>query len=280
MAIDYLNSASINRPKKSHVTVDMVRQHVLDGIPVYLSGEAIPDHMIQFNIWSAEDQVEKDSDLLIGPRDIHCIQDQSEPVFKDGIDDFRIIKNALDKPRNWFAGDRRGAIKLPLGPAKIVKSVSIALPYSTNARFAIRLDSVRLEKQLMRFMPARYGYMFQGTSGPWGPWSIFDSSAVPGGIEVIYQAGLSERQIQQDWMEIPAMVVTLAALRTLLATQARLGGGIQRESITQDNLVNMVELADRSHGGPLAGEIAGLARQYNEMLRALNAKKMFFGWLG
>lgn len=267
------------RPLKSGLTVEQLREEVLDGIPVYNGAKGIAERLIQRALASAEDKVEKDTDILLSPRTVHCIQDQSDPVFEEGQDDdFRIVKPPLDKPANWFAGNRFGALRLPIGPARRLHSLTL-VPFGVNAR---RLpvpvppdprSPVRLERNTVRFVPNVIGGLMAINSVV-GAHALNDKLTIPGGVEVVYEAGLSARQLAHDGQTLITMVVLAAQIEVLTEVQARLGGGVQKEKLVQDGMGNEVELAKREGGGPLGGEIAAARRLYEWHLRSVRAGKL------
>jgi hypothetical protein len=283
---------SSNRPIKSGLTVKDLREEVLDGIPIFNGGKGILPRTMERALASAEDEVEKDIDMLFGKRTVYCIQDQSQPEFAEGVkDDYRIIRPALDKPRNWFAGDRHGAIRLPLGPAKKVLSVHLTYPFGASQRFPVDSRSFRLERNSIRFVPMQYGGISGATAGLIFPGQFtYSNQSIPGGVEVIYETGLNRREMDQDWQEIPSMVLMLAAAKVLALTQPRIGGTgadgsagsgpVIKETQTTDNITNSIEFADRSKLGAYGGEITTLMNQYKSSMGRVNSRKITFGWLG
>jgi hypothetical protein len=290
---------ALNRPIKSGLTVQDLKEEVLDGIPIYNGAKGILPRTMERALASAEDEVEKDIDMVFGKRTIYCIQDQSQPEFPDGApDDHRIIRPPLDKPKNWFAGDRHGAIRLPLAPAKKIISVHLVYPYGVNQRFPLNTNSFALEKNCLRFKFLYYnnggaGYptaampnAFFGGSGN----ASYANTSIPGGVEVVYEAGLTQREIENEWQEIPSMVLMLAAAKVLALVQARVGGTgadggggsgpVIKETQTTDNITDSIEFADRSKLGAYGGEITTLMNQYKASMARVNSRKITFGWLG
>lgn len=262
---------------RSGVQITDVKGMLL-GIPGlrYLNGQqAIPDSVIYQNVLAAEDKVGLDLDLLIGVREIRCINDQTEPT--DPLDD-SIIMPAFDKPRNWFQGDRWGALKLPYGPAKAVISVT-AKPYGYFSPMVIQIpkDRFRLEKGLLQFVPGGvlgtvlpYNASLSGTFA-YGYNQFADGSMLPGGLEVVYTAGLSPRDLKRH-----PLILTLVQLQALILTitfyQPWIGGGAQKETAASDGQNNSVELARRDRAGVLGGELAALLASYNALLRSIRAE--------
>lgn len=281
-----------NRPVKSGLTVKELKEEVLDGIPLYNGAKGILPKTMERALASAEDEVEKDIDMLFGKRTVYCIQDQSQPEFPEGVqDDFRVIRPALDKPRNWFAGDRHGAIRLPVAPARKIISVHLLYPFGASQRFPVNSTSFRLERNSIRFVPMQYGGISGSTAGLIFPGQFtYSNQSIPGGVEVVYEAGLTPREIAMDWQEIPSMVLMLAAAKVLALMQPKVGGTsadgsggsgpVIKESQTTDNITDSIEFADRSKLGAYGGEITTLMNQYKASMARVNSRKITFGWLG
>lgn len=175
------------------VSVAEVREAVLSGIPLLYTaqGLGVPDLLIAGNIAAAQNKVGLDLDTLIGPREVRCIADQSDP--EDPSDD-AIIMPPLDKPRNWFAGDRWGSLKLPVLPAKKVLSVTIK-PYGYSAiPIAIPVNRVRLDNGSLRFVPGPLGFLLPFSSIV-PIQQLEDGNMLPGALEIVYLAGLTARDL-------------------------------------------------------------------------------------
>jgi hypothetical protein len=260
---------------RSGVTAGEI-QGMLAGIPNlrFLNGqEAVTLAIIYQNVLAAEDKVGLDLDILIGVREIRCINDQTEPT--DEMDDSIIIP-AFDKPRNWFAGDRWGALKLPYLPAKSVISVT-AHPYGyyVGNLISIPLDRIRLEKGLLQFVPGPLGTILPtnyalSVSYGFGYGQFQDGQMLPGGLEVVYTAGLSPRDLKRHPI-IKTLIQLEALILTITFYQGWIGGGAQKETAGSDGQTNTVELARRDHLGVLGGEISAMKSSYNELLRSVRA---------
>lgn len=253
------------------VRVQEVREYVLDGLPVLRGGHEIPAALIMQSIDAAEDKVEKDLDILIWERDVHCVSDQDDSDLDDS--DTRVLLGALDKPRNWFAGDRFGVLRLPRAPAKRLIRVTL-LPYGPLARpLELPIDDPRyaqprLDRNKVRFVPGRMGIVLPMPQSIMA-FFVRDGFVIPNGIEIVYRAGLSRRQLRQQAPMIRLMVIYQAAILTLGLVQGRMMGGAQKESVASDNLQNSVETAKRDQLGPLGGEIKALKATYNELKEAV-----------
>ena len=160
----------------------------LDGVPTYnLDGQRIPDLLIQEFISTAENKVGLDLDVLIGVRTVKCTPAQGDP---DDEDDDAIYHRALDKPRNWFAGDRAGIINLPYRPVIDIQRLTLH-PYGFGARtIDLPLDRLRVTTRGFSLVPGSNGLLFPPGTTIWGGLSLLDGNRVPGGIEVEYRAGL------------------------------------------------------------------------------------------
>lgn len=260
------------------VSVAEVRETVLSGIPLLYTqqGLGVSDALIQGNIAAAQNKVGLDLDVLIGPHEIRCITDQSDP--EDPLDD-AIIMPPLDKPKNWFAGDRWGALKLPVLPAKKILVVTIK-PYGWNTRpIPIPVDRIRLENGLLRFVPGPLGYLLP-FSGAVPIMQLNDGSTLPGALEVIYTAGLTARDLANKPI-IKTLIMLEAAILTLTMVQGRIGGGIAEESVGFDGLSNSVRLGRIDILGPLGGLIKAYKANYEELLRSAQSDMTFrLIWLG
>lgn len=265
------------------VAVEEIRAFVLNGLPVVVGGLDVPSALIMQAIDAAENQVELDLDMLIWERDVHCISDQDDSEIP--LDDTRIILGALDKPRNWFAGDRFGDIRLPKAPAKKLLRVTV-LPYGPlSYKFDLPLEDPRyaqprLDKNKLRLVPGRTGMVL-----PFGQslasYFIRDGWVIPNGLEVVYRAGLSQRQLHQQFPAIRFLVMTQAAILALGMVQGRMMGGAQREMVGSDNLQNSVETAKRDALGPLGGELKMLRANYNALLNSVRSDaNLSWVWLG
>jgi hypothetical protein len=226
--------------------------------------------------------VEKDLDILIKPRMIYCVQDQTFlPPEPDGI-----VLPPLDIPRNWFAGDRQGAVKLPKGFPREIKKITLQPygPYTSPLNIPVSgtNKAIRLERNLLRFVPNRFGVLglsmpwsatvWRGTPGNFGP----AGTNVPGGIEVVYEAGLTKNQIENDYYPILDMVMLAAQIGVLTQVQARIGNGAQREKLGQDGLINEIDYPKREGFGPLGGELKQMEKQYQALLHSMRAGQLSF----
>jgi len=272
------------------VTVETLRG-MLAGIPalVHLRDTGmliIEDLLIEDNIRAAEVAVGTELDVMLGVHEIRCQHDLSDEDIPDGV----IIKPALTKPRNWFEQDRWGKVTLPVLPVKEILSVTLYPSGWSNVRFPLRLDLVRVTKDgfSVASVPMAIGgviggLLHQGVTGnPLTLLSATDGRAMPGGLEVHYRGGLSQREIDQ-YPLIRTLVQLQALILLLTFYQSFLGGGAQKEAAGVDGMTNSVELARRDVLGPLGGEIKALTASYN---RLLQTAKMKFGaniattWMG
>ncbi len=234
----------------------------------------IEDDIILENILAAEDMLGTQLDLPLAVKEVRCIHEQRDPE-EPGV----IVKPAIDKPRNWFEQDRWGAIGLPVLPVREILSVRVYPSGWSSASYEVPLDRIRPDRK--GFQIASWGLAIGGITGyawsggsvgaPLGLMLTNDGRSMPGGIEVIYRAGLSAYQIEQT-----PLLKTLTRLQALILTltfyQAFLGGGAQKEMGGSDGQTNSVELAQRHYGGPLAGEILNLRKSYNELLSVARVK--------
>lgn|GEM_PF-5339012 len=264
-------------PSRVGITVEDVRSVVLEGLPLFdRQGQPVSSAFIQLAIDAAEEKVSLDLDVLIGVREVRCIHDQTDP---DDDDDDAIILPPFQKPRNWFAGDRWGDLPLPKLPAKRVKRVTL-FPYGfTTTPIEVPVQGpnsrARLNRKSVQFVPGMYGMLFPPTSAGLLPAMQFaDGQSIPGAIEVVYDAGLSARDLRQMPL-LKMMILHMAGIMTLGLVQIRIGNGLQKEAGSLDGMMNAVELAKRDSAGPLGGEIRRLEKTYQELLRSLQATQTF-----
>lgn len=254
------------------VSVAEVREAVLSGIPLLYTqqGLGVTDALIADNIAAAQNKVGLDLDTLIGPREVRCIADQSDP--EDPSDD-AIIMPPLDKPRNWFAGDRWGSLKLPVLPAKKILSVTIK-PYGWNASpIEIPANRVRLDNGNLRFVPGPMGYLLPFSYAV-PAMQLNDGSMLPGALEIVYVAGLTARDLLNKPI-IKTLIMLEAAILTLTMVQGRIGGGIAEESVGFDGLTNSVKLGRIDLLGPLGGLLKAYKASYAELLRSAQSELSF-----
>lgn len=251
-----------------------LKQQILDGLPMYnYMGMSIPLITVEGALRSAEDRVERDLDILISKRTVWCKSDAVEP---EDIEDNTIILKSLTKPVNWFQGHRQGALSLPKAPVKKILSVHIRTFGPYNAPFEIPLDRVRLESpNMLYFVPGVMGTIFP-LSSYLGSYLVADGTRIPAGVEVKYEAGLSKREICNDYYPIITMVKVLAQIEVLTFMQILLGQGTQKEQVIQDGLGNTVEYASRSSMGPLGGEIKALNKLYDDLKNTMRSQ--FISW--
>lgn len=262
------------------VTVEDLRG-MLAGIPalVHIRNTGmlvIEDELILSNIKAAEVAVGTELDILLGVHEIRCQHSLND----EGVPEDVIIKPAISKPRSWFEQDRWGVVSLPVGPVKEILSVTIYPSGWSQVRFPLNMNYIRPDKRSFSIASGALavggvvgGLLYQGTGAPLAMLSVTDGRAMPGGIEVTYRAGLSEREIAQDPML--ATLVKLQALILLLTFyQAFLGGGAQKEQAGVDGMTNTVELARRDVLGPLGGELKALGASFNKLM---NVAKMKYG---
>jgi hypothetical protein len=254
------------------ITVDRIREECVDGIPLFAAGKGVSDDIIQRAIFSAEDRVERDLDILIRVRRVYCIQNQMfDPPDQDAV-----ILPPLDKPSNWFAGHRRGAIRLPRNNVKQIEKITLK-PFGMFSReidIPIRDNRVRLERNTVRFVPGPYAQ-----EAYLAGWMMQDGINVPGGIEIIFTAGLTKREIEQDWYPVLSMVTIGAQMEIYTGLQPRIGAGLQEERLVQDALSNDIKYADKRDGGALGGELKRLELQYNRYRDTLRAGKLSFVYI-
>ncbi len=268
------------RASKTGITVDMVRSGVLDGIPAYTKyAGQIPADLIQLAINTAEDMVERETDVYFSIRKVYCVQDQLfEPPEVSGV-----VMPPLDKPANWFAGQRSGAITLPKLKAKKVYSLKL-LPFGQYVvPIVIPQTRIRLQRQLLQLTTGAYqggtdAAAYGGLGFGAGFYAV-DGMRIPAGLEIIYDAGLTKRELENDFSGLFSLVLMSAAITVLVLTQARIGGGTQKEALGQDSLTNTVEYAQRNVGGPLGGEIKQLAMSYQHILSVFNSYKLNYIYL-
>jgi hypothetical protein len=259
------------RPSRTGVTVKMMREEYLDGLPVYAGPAGIPTSLIERSILAAESRVEKQTDIILSPATVYCRKDQTRPTPAEG--ERIIMRPALTKPANWFSGNRFGALKLPVRPLNKIKKVRL-LPYGPMA-LPFELEDgkyvqFRPVDNFLRFLPGVTGMLF-GIDAAIFTQPPYNVMQIPGGIEVEAEAGLSKELLEDEFDILISMTMLAAASLILTAVQARMGGGVQKEQLVQDGLSNTVEYARRDKGGPLAGEIATFEAQYDELLSAVTA---------
>ena len=250
------------------VTAEEVWLTVLDGVPTYnLQGQRLPDAVVEGFIAAAENQVELDLDVLLRVRTIKCTNDQGDP---DDEDDDAIYTPALDKPRNWFAGDRAGIIILPYHHVVDVQRVTLRPAGFGVQAFDIPVDRLRLTSKGFSLVPGVNGYLFpQGAASLANFWMLQDGRRIPGGLEIEYRAGLGKRGLKQ-YPAIKTLILLQAAILSLGAANVKLGGGVQQEQVRSDGLDNQVTL-QRNPLGPLGGALANLKSSYAAILRSLQS---------
>lgn len=259
------------------VTVESVRG-MLAGIPslTFLrSGPhaglfVVEDEMIGEMILTAESMIGAELDLLLGLHEVRCVQDH-DPA--EELPPRVLLKPALDKPRNWFEGDRWGSVDLPALPVRAVKRVTVYPSGWSAGSFEVPLGRVRAHRKGFKVASSALAMgntagwlMSQGqVSAPLAMAWASDGRAMPGGIEVIYTAGMTEREIA-DFPVLKTMARTQALILLLSFYQAFLGGGVQKEAAGVDGMSNAVETARRDVLGPLGGEIKALKATYEYLL--------------
>jgi hypothetical protein len=278
----------MSRIRKTSLNVQVLRAELMSGLP--LSIGAVTDQQINRWLNAAEDQVERDLDMFISPRTVYCVHDQyatpesNTPYY---------ISGPLDKPRNWFAGNRHGALKLPRGMGKKITSIKFLPTTGLVVPLIINLNDenmnnpfrriIRLKNSFVRFVDNWWrpmsGPMFNGYSGLGGwffPFSQYDNMSIPGGIEIVYEAGLTPYQLENDFAGIEAMVLIQAQIAMLISLQYRTGRGAQAETLVEDALQNKLEYAKRDGFGPYGGEIKALKDRYKDLLAAFRTE---FNWI-
>lgn len=137
------------------ITAEEVWITVLDGVPTYnLQGQRLPDVVIDTMIETAEAWVESKLDILIGLREVHCVEDQGDP--NDDSTDI-IVRTPLDKPRNWFQGDRSGIVKLPYRPAQRILSLRVKMAGFGMRSVDIPVDRIRMTEDSIQLVPGPNG---------------------------------------------------------------------------------------------------------------------------
>lgn len=275
--LDQLNEEAKTYVSGVGLTVYHIKDGILDGLPLTQNGIDVPLWLIRDAIDTAESKVESDCDMFIWERDVHCVAELDDSELT--VDDDRAIYPPLDKPKNWFAGERWGMIQLPRGPAKKLHRVTV-LPYGFLAHpIDIPVDAeserqgisrARLDRNKVRFVPGRNGLLF-GQRISQMIYTMRDDTTIPNGMEIVYRAGLSERELRLEGAKFRTLVMLQAGIQALAMLQARLAGGIQKETLGTDGLQNTVEIAKRDQLGPLGGEIKGLKANYNDLLRSVMA---------
>lgn len=250
------------------LTAADVWQVALDGVPTFnLEGQRLPDAVIEGFLAAAESKVESDLDLLIGLREVRCTHDQGDP--DDELSDV-VYHPALDKPRNWFAGDRAGIIRLPFAPVQKILSVTVR-PYGFGAvPLSIPLDRVRTTTKGFSLVPGPKGFIMPMGAALPAYFTVQDGTRIPGGLEVVYQAGLGKRGLKQ-YPLVRTLVLLQGAILALQSVNVKLGAGVQQEQVRSDGLDNNVTL-QKSPLGPLGGALAGLKATYSELLRSAQAQ--------
>lgn len=275
--LDTLNKEAAEYISGVGLTVFHIKDGILDGLPLTQNGLDVPLWLIRESIDAAESKVEADCDMFIWERDIYCVSELDDSELD--ISDDRTIFGALDKPKNWFAGQRWGMIQLPRGPAKKLHRVTV-LPYGfltqpidipvKDEDERLGDSRARLDKNKVRFVPGRNGLLF-GQRLSQLIYTLRDHETIPNGIEIVYRAGLSERELRLEGAKFRTLVMLQAGILALTALQARVGGGVQKESLQTDGLHNTVEVGKRDSAGPLGGEIKGLRKAYDDLLRSVMA---------
>lgn len=259
-------------------------QAMIAGIPA-LSGvlattgvAIISAGVIEQNILAAEAAVGTALGVLLGVHTVHCQQGSAPEDYPQGV----IYKPAIQKPRNWFEGDRWGGIALPLLPVRSVSEIRVYPSGWLNANFLVPLERVRVSRKGFQIASAALmvgglnGWLWSGQAvgaqQPLAMMMLTDGRAMPGGIEVTYEAGLSKREMD-DYPLLATLVKLQALMLTLTFFQAFIGGGAQKEAAGMDGMTNSVELK-KDLLGPLGGELRALTASYNNLL---NIARMQYG---
>ena len=108
-----------------------------------------------------------------------------------------IVRPALDKPRNWFAGDRQAIVKLPFRPVQKIKRVTLKLVGFGATSVDIPLDRIRLTNNGFSLVPGQNGYILPNNTRLMNYWQFNDGMRLPGGLEVVFDAGLGKRGLKQ-----------------------------------------------------------------------------------
>lgn len=274
----------VERVSKLGLDPQKLYMEAIAGFPAYYKAQGISPDVVKRMLFTAEDLVERDLDILISPRMVYCVQDQTfEPAESDAI-----VLPPLDIPANWFAGNRQGGVKLPKGfPRKIV-SLKITTSYFTNQQRNIPVNGlnspVKLDKNLLRLSHLNnaggLGLGFAGAGSGFGAGGIYRHSAgsvIAGGLEVVYECGLTRQQIENDFYPIMSMIPIQMQIGIFTELQHRVGGnGAQEEALVQDAMSNTIKYPDRSKAGVFGGEIAMLRKQYDALKNAMNSGVLKF----
>jgi hypothetical protein len=266
------------RVSKVGYDLDTVVDEIMHFIPASLDPNGLVRQpwfqgFIKRMLFTAEDTVERDLDILISRRKVYCIEDQTfEPPEEDAM-----VLYPLDKPVNWFAGHRRGALRLPKGFVKQLYSLKLRMPYnfaSNTPNFDIPVSgpqkAVVLQRNTISISPAGFAGWWPGVS-----YAAFnDGVRIPSGIDVVFEAGLSKRELENDWQGIYSLILLQTALGMLVELQPQVGEGAQKETLQQDSLMNAIEYAKRDAFGALGGDIKALAKRYDTLVNSLRANQL------
>jgi len=260
----------------SHSGVDVayLRGAVLDAIRIPgRDGLGISDFLIEDQIKTAETVVEADLDIVLGIHKVVCGEKLTEG---DDDEDTTIYLSALDKPKNWLAGERNGVLLLPKKPAREILALTVK-PYGMfKTPIPIPLGQLRVDKTKLRVVQGAFGWILPITSSTM---SVQDHTTIPNGIDLTYTCGLSPGEIKRIPL-LKTLTVVQAAILVLTLVQTQIGSGVQKESGGYDGLQNSVELARRDRGGPLGGEITQMRKMYDDLIRrAQSDQALAWVWL-
>jgi hypothetical protein len=285
------------RVSKLGLDPQVVYKQVLSGIPAYDGPRGVDPLVVERLLYSAEDRVESDTDMLIKPRMIYCVQDRNfEPPEPDAI-----VKSALTIPANWFAGNRNGYTPLPNSPVRQIHRLSVVANNYSNRRIEIQVNApnspIRLKQNALWLRP---NFLWQNIVDSIGSWSgggdttsglgMYAANsnqfgaggrhrweagrAIPAGLEVVFEAGLTKREIENDYYPLISMVYIQTQIGVLTELQQRVGGnGAQEETLQVDAMTNTIKFPDRSKAGVFGGELKALGAQYDQLLRSMLSKK-------
>lgn len=260
---------------KTGATVQEVRDWCLNGLPVEYKGEDVPEFMIEQMIRTAENMLEKQFDILLSVRTVYCTGDLDDSE----VTDDRILLPAFNKPANWFQGNRYGIIKVTKRPLKKVHRMYVKpMGFYRDREFDIDPRNLRIHKSSIQVVPGATGLIFGQNQLPAAAIIAVDGQMIPGGIGVIYDAGLSPREVNEEYPMLKTLALIQASILTLTFVQGRVGGGLQKEAVRVDGLDNVVEVGRREKGGPLAGEIRTLKEQY-QAISSLMMADTNYSWV-
>lgn len=181
---------------KTGIKVAEIKTERLFGLLCHLAPSGgWSDVYLEQKIREAEDEFERDMGLLLRPQKIKC-----EPSPDDT--DWDIEESAYDYDTHFFSDERWGYLRLRRYPVQSVERMFFSYPNRQQIVFEVPLSWIRKEKQygLIRLVPDK-----QAAFAAFNSYilSIFSGGrGVPQSIVVEYTAGLTEKQLQEDYADV------------------------------------------------------------------------------